>query len=60
MSIAFVDLKKKKKESQATDLTGVIHVDALLIFQYEFLFSGLLQMEIVLLDIGWYSFSLNF
>lgn len=41
MSVTFVDLKKeKKKESQATDLTGVIHLEALLIFQYELLFSG--------------------
>jgi len=39
MSVAFVDLKKKKKkESQATDLTGVIHLDTLLIFQYELYF----------------------
>lgn len=40
MSVTFVDLKKEKKKSQATDLTGVIHLEALLIFQYELLFSG--------------------
>lgn len=38
MSIAFVDLKKKK-ESQGADSTGVIYLDALLlIFQYRLIF----------------------
>lgn len=46
MSVAFV--QRKKIESQAADTTAVIHLDALLlIFQYRFLLSGFLQMEIV-------------
>lgn len=51
MSVAFFDLKKKKKNRVTVDSTGVIYLDALLIFQHRLLFSKLFQMKIVLLDI---------
>lgn len=51
MSVAIFDLKKKKIESQTVDSTGMIYLDALLIFQHRLLFSKLFRMKIVLLDI---------